>query len=275
MARFHRYSGVSKTIAAGVAQTITFPANEIEGSGVVAFNINLQGAGNDLVDIDEVRVFASGDLILQLSPAQLRTWIEGTHKTGTVQATTETTLHVPLYMPDSVDRDSRDACQFPAGAQPQVEVDFLATAAAGSCNISWTVTDVQPSLASRLYKTITNVPASSTAARVPLQDGGIIKGIIVPTVGISQARLVLSGREVFRLPGPQFNALTFGNALLQTRMGEQPYTITDPFFIPVSAGIPAAVGSSYLELDTGAAWVGATNELCVWSVVPLAGPEGE
>lgn len=275
MARFYRYSGVQKTIAAGVASTVTFPANEIEGSGVIAYNIHLQGAGNDLVDVDEVRVFSSGDIILQASPAQLRTFIEGTHKTGSVQATSETTLHVPLYLPDAVDRDSRDSCQFPAGAQPQVEIDFLATAAAGTCMISWTVTDVPPAYVSRFYKTITNVPASATAARIALQDGGIIKGFVLNTVGVAQARLVLSGRETMRLPGPQFAALTFGNALLQTRMGEQPYTITDPFFIPVSAGLQAAVGSSYIELDTGAAWAGAANELCVWSVVPLGGPEGE
>jgi hypothetical protein len=274
MARIHRFSGVQHALAAGVAQTVIFPSNEIEGAGVIAFNIHLNGAGNDLNDIDGVRVLASGDLIMDVSVAQLRTWIEGTHKTGFVQALTETVLHVPLYMPDLVDRDARDSCQFPAGAQPQVEVDMLATVAAGNAIISWTKTDQQPRLASRYYSSVLNIAASQNNARYPFSDGGIIRGVTYPTVGVSRARLVISDREAWRISGAQFLGATWGDFHPQIRMGEQPYTILTPLFNPCSLGLPAAVGSSFLELDTGAAWVGVTNEIAIWSVVPLA-QEGE
>ena len=268
MARSHRFSGVSKVIAATTTQTITFPANEIEGAGVVGYDILFQG-GADIADVERIRVFASGDLILDMSPAQLRTWIEGTHRTGTVQPTTDTRLHIPLYMPDLVTRDERDGCQFPLGAQPQVEIDLLNTVPAGTAIIGWTKTDVAPMYASRLYSSVLNFSASQVNARYALQDGGVIKGIIINTVGVDRARLVLSDREVFRVPGPQFNGLTFGNDILALRMNESPVTLTDPFFVPVSFGIPAAVGSSYLELDTGAAWAGVSNEIVVWSCIQL------
>lgn len=268
MARSHRFSGVSKSIVATTVQTITFPANEIEGAGVIGYDVLFQG-GADIADIDRVRVFASGDLILDMSQTQLRTWIEATHRTGTVQATTDTRFHIPLYMPDMVTRDERDSCQFPLGAQPQVEIDFLNTVPAGTAIIGWTKTDQQPMFASRLYSAVLNFSASQTNARYALQDGGIIRGIIINTAGVDRARLVLSDREVFRIPGPQFNGLTFGNMILATRMNESPISLTDPFFVPISFGIPASVGSSYLELDTGAGWDGVSNEIVVWSFVPL------
>src|SRR5262245_4995467 len=97
--------------------------------------------------------------------------------------------------------------------------------------------------------------------------------MIFNTVGVSRVRAVISDREALRVTGPQFLATTFGNQILATRMGESPVTITDPFFVPISLGLPAAVGSSFLELDTGAAWAGATNELVLWSVVQLPPPQ--
>lgn len=273
MARSHSMSGVQKVIAAGVAQTIVFPANEIEGAGVVAYDIQVSGAGNDLADFSAVRVLASGDLIMDLSISQLRTFIEGTHRTGTVQETTETRLHIPLYMPDLPTMDERDGCQFPLGAQPQVEVDLLATVVAGTAIIGWTKTDRAPTMVSRIYSQVMNIPASSSNARSSFQDGGIVRGIIMNTVGVSRLRTVISDREALRVSGPQFLGVAYGNQILATRMNESPITITDPFFIPISLGLPAAVGSSFVELDTGAAWAGATNELGIWSVVPLPPPQ--
>lgn len=269
-ARSARFSGVSKTIVAATVQTITFPANEIEGSGVIAYSVQLQGVGNDLADIDRIRVTASGEILVDVSIAQLRTFTEGNFKTGTVQALTDTFLLIPLYLPDAVDMDTRDACQFPLGAQPQVEIDFLGTVAAGSCILNWVKSDVQPRFTSRLYSSQLNIPASVANARYSFQDGGVVRGIIMNTVGVDRARLRISDREAFYVAGPQFSGLTIGSGFRALRMGEQPATVVDPFFIPVSLGLPAAVGSSYLELDTGAAWAGVGNEVVVWSMVQIA-----
>jgi len=273
MARSQNFSGVSKTIAATTTQTIIFPANEIEGAGVIAYQVQFNG-GADIADISRIRVMASGDLIVDVSPAQLRTWLEGTARTGATQATTDTRLLIPLYMPHLPTRDERDSCQFPLGAQPEVQIDLIDTVPVGAANISWVKTDVAPRFASRFYSNVLNIAASQVNARGNFSDGGVINGVVLNTVGVNRARLLVSGREAFNLPGPQFNAQTWGNGLAATRMGESPLTITDPQFIPVTLGLQAAVGSSYLELTTGAAWAGVANEFAIWSAIPLGEQEG-
>lgn len=279
MGRFSRFNGNTKAIANLVAQTIVFPAAEIESTGVVMFHLMWTGANPAATTVGRIRVRASGQTIIDLPLAGFLAWQQRFFKSNTADASADQVLNIPLFLPDAPTLEAADQCQFPLGAQAQVEIDLLAAVVTGVMTIGWTQTDVAPVYTPRCYSQPLNLPASIFNGKYSYSESGIIRGIILNTVGVNRAVATISGRNAWDLPGRQFGGATFPKSILEEKdAGYNVETQSNPKCLSVDLGIAAAFGSSFMSLDTGAGWAGTTNEVGIYAVdfqtVQAANPAG-
>lgn len=270
MARWTRFSGVTKAITgAGAVQTVIFPPNEIESAGIVMVQVLWTGANNALTanKVNRFRIRASGQTIVDVSIPFLFAYLQRFNKANFPDLTGDQCLTFPFFLPDAPSEEQADICQFPTGSQMQVEVEFGTAAVAGVALCQFIQSDVVPIYTPRLYAFPLNFPAATRNQKYSFSDSGVVRGVILDQAGIDRAQLTISGRNAFEAPGRQFAALTWPTGGLERK--EMPYngtTTATPAMITSSLGIPAAYGSSYLTLDTGAGWAGATNELGLYTV---------
>jgi len=275
MARRTSFNGTTQTINAGVAQILTWTASQIPSARVVAYHLALQGAGNDLGDITRIRVSANGANIYNVTPLQLRAFWEN-YSGGIIKyPATSQAITIPFCFLDAPTPEQADMCQFPVGAQAQVEVSIAATAAAGVALLGWTETTIEPAFFPRLLASVLNIPASAPLQRFNFQESGIVRGFQLAHTGIDRCKLTIAGQDFTYLPGLQFNGLAnIGDVLAdaESLYGEGPGSagsvaaiLAEPFS-RINAGVAAPIDSSYLELQTGAGWAGTANEMCLYAV---------
>lgn len=267
MARTASYLGSPKAVANLVAQTITWTSSELESTGVIGYYVAFQPVGNTIAVVDRVRVRAAGQVIVELTLAQLLAYQAAFSKSNQSNATTGNILYIPLNLLDAPVNDARDKCQFPPGAEAQVEVVLLATAVTGTMVIGWQISNQKPEWFPRIVSSQGNIPASSLNAKFLFSESGIVRAISMPILGVQRAELQVSGQRAWNLPGPNFQALAYGDILSEKDTPEyaSPGALTQRFHA-IDLMLPAANGSSNLILDTGAAWVGVLNEFALYSV---------
>lgn len=267
MGRFSRFNGNIKPFAVGVAQTVIFPAAEIESTGVVDFQVAWSGANPAASIINRIRVRASGATLIDLPYTAFQAWQQRFFKSNTADVSADQILNIPFFLPDAPTMDEADRCQFPLGAQAQVELDLLAAVAAGSAIIGWTQTDIAPQYFPRCYSQPMNIPASVRNGKYSFSESGIIRGLIMPMVGIERCIATISGRNAYDLPGRSYSGLTFPRSILEDKdAAYATEVVTTPRALSVDLGIPAAFGSSFITLDTAGGWGGVTNELAIYAV---------
>lgn len=272
MVRRTNYNGSQKSITAATVQTLTWTPAEIPSERVVAYHLTLQGAGNDLSDISRIRISANGQNIINVTPTQLRAFLQSFSGGRLKYPTTAQTITIPFCLLDAPLPDMADVCQFPARSQAQVEIVTAGTVAAGVAILGWTETTIAPALYPRLLASVLNVPASASLQRYNIQENGIVRGIQIPHTGVSRAKFTIAGQDYTFLPGPQFNGLAnLGDMLFEAESlyGDGPGSAgtplsTDPFS-RITAGKQAPIDQSYVELETGAGWAGVSNEVCVYA----------
>lgn len=271
MGRFYRFSGVQKQIANLVAQTVVFPAAEIESAGVVKYMVAI--SGGTLADITRVRVKAGGANVVDIRRDHLQAFQQRFYRNNIPDATAGRLLTIPLNFPHAPTEDEQDLCQFPLGASAQVEVEFAATVVAGVAIIGYEMSDVDPLWTPRLYGSQMNVPASATNAKYAFSESGIVAATVNIQTGISKSTLSISSRNSMELPGPVYSGLVVGNLLDASQFDSDGNTSKTILARACHLGIPASQGASQLMLDTSAAWPGVTEEFTLWAIAPQgAGP---
>lgn len=254
------YNAASKTLTATTAETIVFNPNEIPGSGVVQYMIQLTGTNNDYDSLDRVRIKASGQTIWDVTEVHLTALIQRLSRANESMASGDTNFSIPLYIPDGKG-DERYLSGFPAGMSPVVEIDKDNSGGAGTAFCGWAQWSKPFSFFPMYLGSQMNIAASATNARHNITQPGLLRGFSLNTTGLDRARLVVGGREVFNLDD-QF--------LLQSQLLENSDTATNPLFIKLHDPLPITLGgSTYLEVDTGAGWGGTSNELSVYTLVPV------
>jgi hypothetical protein len=275
MTRTATYLGSPKTIAAGVVQTLTWTSSDIDAAGVTQYTLAMQPGGTELVSLlDRVRVRAAGQVIMEATIAQLQAYQQKFSRANVGDLSAGATLSIPLNLLDGPTMEARDQCQFPPGAEAQVEVVTLATAVAGTAILGWKIAKQAPKYFQRFLTAQGNIPASTKNGKFVFSDSGIIRAIIMTTAGVDRAELTISGQRAFNLPGPQFQGLVYGDLLSAVDYLEDGSTITTSRAHPVELMIPGASGTTNLILDTGAGWGGATTEIAVVSIDSVANFRG-
>ena len=274
MTRRVDYNGQTKTIAATSVQTLVWTASDIPGDRVIGYHVVFEGAGNTLADVDRIRLSANGSNIINITPAQLIAFWQAFNPMVKLP-TTATSFTIPLYLPDAPQPDLQDISQFPANSQVQLEIVTLNTTAAGSAYVGWTETDVDPVFFPRLLASAMNIPASVALQRFNIQENGIMRGIFLDQTGIDRAKVALGNEEFILAPGEEFQGFAaVGNMLFEseTLYGNGPSSAGTPLttaaFQRLTAGIPAPVDGSFVELQTGAGWGGVANEVVTYAIAP-------
>lgn len=274
MARRTDFNGATQTIAATTAQTITWTNTQIPSDRVVAYHIVMQGADNDLTAIDRIRVFANGSPIVNVSVDQLLGYWQSFSVGAAIKyATSSRVLTVPFCLLDAPQPELQDVSQFPDRSSVQLQLVTNATTSAGVAWIGWTQTDIEPVVFPRLLGSTMNIAASVNNARFNFQENGVVRGLWMPSTGISRARLVLGNEQWTLASGAQYNALAnLGDLFFEMEslygngVGSAGTPLTSSAFHRMTGRVAAPVNGSFVELDTGAGWAGVANELCTYAI---------
>ena len=274
MARRTDFNGATQTIAATTAQTITWTNTQIPSDRVIAYHIVMQGADNDLTAIDRIRVFANGSPIVNVSVDQLLAYWQSFSVGAAIKyPTSSRVITVPFCLLDAPQPELQDVSQFPDRSSVQLQLVTNATTSAGVAWIGWTQTDIEPVVFPRLLGSTMNIAASVNNARFNFQENGVVRGLWMPSAGISRARLVLGNEQWSLASGAQYNALAnLGDLFFEMEslygngVGSAGTPLTTSAFHRMTGRVAAPVNGSFVELDTGAGWAGVSNELCTYAI---------
>ena len=259
MPRFVDQNASTKVTAAST--TNVFTAQDFDATGIVKLLFFLTGAGMVFGDITRFRVKNGGITTHDFSPAQFQAWYQKYY--GVAPVTADVAFDIPFHLPylgDSV--DAADICQMVPGGQPAIEIVVGAGGAAGTIQMGWIKTTVAPSMYPILLGSSMQIAASSNNAHYPLADPGVIKGVIIPTTGLTRFNLTLGGARRINIEGT--------TTLAQSQRERNAQVVTDPICSDLGGPQPAPSGNSYVEMDTAAGWVGAANEVCLYGLRGIA-----
>lgn len=262
MLTYTDFNSTTKAVPAA-GGVITFNSGEVPGSKVVKFLIELAddvGGVLTLAQVTGVRLKAGGQTIHDLTTDQIRAYLQRSSRGNVIVPLTASRFTLHLGIPDGKG-DERYIAQFPLNQSPSLEITFGATAAVNPrVIVGWVASEVTPLFYSLFLREAHGVAASSTRRRYDIRRGGKIRMLVIPTTGLTEIAVVVSGVVILRAD----NAL-----LLEMQRTENADTqpLTDPICIKLDEPLDAAIGSSYIELTTGATWV-AAGEIAICSLVP-------
>ena len=254
------YNAQTKTIANATVQTLSWGASEIAGDGSAAYYCTLTGTNDDYGSVSRFRVKAGGQLIVDVANAHLTAFIQRMSTSKWAMAAADTGFSVPLYTLDAKGIEERYACGFPIGQSPTCELVLDGTGAAGTALLGWRLYEGTPAFYPLLLGSQLNIAASSTNARFPITQGGLLRGFSIATTGLDRCRLVINGKQLFNMPGTQLQQAQ--------AMEGQDGGSTNQLFFKVAEMVPITAGNSFVEIDTAAGWGGVTNEITLYSYVP-------
>ena len=260
MGRFMDFLPSTKVPTSG--GTTSFTSAEVPGTGVVAYVVALTGTNNLLSALSRIRVRAGGPSIIDADISHFRTYIQRQAQSHESPATTDARIIIPLTFNDPyLTEDMQDLCQFPAGLAPTVELVYgTFTVATDTVQIGWIKSDVTPTHYQSYVTNVLNFSASTNNNTYPITQKGLIAGYSINTTGLSRLKLVAGGVQVH-----QYSA-TLG---IESQIMNDLDTLTNPMFrriYPSRQALPS--GTSYAEVDAGAAWAGVANEIGIMTYIP-------
>jgi len=272
--RITNFLGSPKTIAATTAQTIVWTGNELPSQGLVAIHFaTTGGANNSLANCmaNRLRIKADSTTIFDVSLTAYQSWLQRFSQANLSPGNAVLAWSVWFNMLDIVDDDLADACQFPRGTVPTVELNTNASVAAGSAYIGWTVSDVEADYYPVLIGQAMNfaAPGAGTTENLsfPITEPGMLRGFAMPTVGLSRLRLDLSGAQYEYLPGALYQGTATGDMFRDAQAIEDNQSVTTTIWHRLY-GTQAGLGASRVELAVGTTWGGVANEITTWAVRP-------
>jgi len=291
MARTHSFSPAVKSLSFAATNTVVWNPAEIDSAGVIAFHLLVDWTGGsttlgtavDASYIDRIRIKANGQTVVDITGTQLRAYQERFSPKGGSDVTSASYLTIPVNSLDAKSDDDGDRCQFMPGASATVEVTTSTLPAAGvggtptaALRLGWSKTTVAPEFYMTLLSNQCNIATSQTNARVPLGGPGFVQGIGLNTAGLGRVRMILSGLEVANISGAQYNsgALATSGDLLRAISSlydgvDDTSEITTYQYTKLAQGLEANPATSWLELTTGSSWGGASNEVSLYTLVPV------
>jgi len=255
------YNGQATTIAGSSAAVYSYGASEISGDGVASFILTMTGTNCDFGSIGtgHIVVKAGGQPIVSVLPAHLTAFIQRMSTSKWAMASADTSFQIPLYTLDAKG-DERYSSGFPNGQSPTVEIPVDGTGSAGTLTIGWRLYEGQYPFYPLLLGSALNWTASTSNNRFPITQGGLLRGFSINTTGLDTFRLVIGGKQLFSLSGPQ---------LIQSQAMEgQDGGSSNEMFFKIDEMLPITAGNSFAEGSVGSGWGGVSNQITLYSYVP-------
>lgn len=256
-------------------QLVQVPADALPWRGIMRLSPCFTGANNVLggaAGIATITVLLDGQTYCIIPDVDLIALSELMSDDGLDYGITSPSFTIPFDDPfERTSEAARELSQLPAG---QVELLFQfrgAFASAGSLVVAVMLSDVPATKALQYWnRPMTNVLASTPNAVFPFSAPGRVRAVVMNRTGLARARLVLGNRQVVRMTGPQFPSGPDTSNEIQRWLDADIVSATDKHAFYLGQGLPApADAGTYLELDTGAAWV-VGNTLTVVTTRDLA-----
>lgn len=253
------FNGGGQAFNAAAVNTKTFTSTDIPGAGVVKYIIDFDGAGNDLNDIDRVRVKAGGPAFYDVPISHHRAYLQRMSRNNVAPALTNSRISLPLYLMEEKG-DARYAFGFPGALAPTVEIVTLASIAAGNIFAGWAKRIDAPLTGwAKFLASASTTPAGTKNIRHPITQDGLIRGFCLTTTALDRVKLVLRGEEIVNLTGEM---------LIESQAQENAIEgLSTQLFFKLEEALPAAGGDSYLELDTAAGWT-PNSDISIFSILP-------
>jgi hypothetical protein len=292
MARSGSFAGNPKVISAAAVQTLIWTSSEIDSTGVIEFNIAFQGSGggspvyNTLNETDRVRVRAAGRLIVDVPLAVLQAYTGAYSRANYAPADSATAngvLTIPLNLLDGPTMEACDQCQFPPGAEAQVELVTTSSVVAGAAILSWKTSNQVPRYFPRLLSSSANwAAANARGQRYNFSEDGIVRSVATTIAGIDRIECYISGQRAFNIPGVGYQgnlvagglANQFANLQVEKDIMEEGALVGTYRFMKTDLLLPGAAGSTYVAADTTSNYAGTAAEVATYAIVPVGAFRG-
>lgn len=244
-----RFSGPTKVLADRCAQTVRFSECEmLSGSSVRALHVAL--AGCSIEDVSRIRVRAAGVSVIDVTPAQLWTFLRAAKLSAT-----PTHFTIPLSF--------GSAQGAPPDRQLALELDFTSAARAGTAQLAYSV---DPSTPVREFLTLRSetlgAPASSNQFNYVLRAMGVITALVIDN---------LDGLDALRIYDDRNNSIVadFRSAAELRDWCEWITGSSDErsAWLALPEGMHAR--ELRLEISTNAKW-SAVNSFGILNIVPVS-----
>lgn len=246
--------GSAYTVGAG-ARTIAVPQRDLAQleSGLIGLLLAIDGTGNDLTDIDRVRVKVNSKPKFDLKMSHLRRIVTRWSDSNLVPADADTIFPMPLNLGPAGRLDDR--FQLEPG-KVSFELASLSTWAAGTYRLYGVVTDEAAlgyveALGESLQQNASTGPLNYAPAKE-----GLLHGFVINTTGL--ARLNVFNKAGVRRIGIDTDAPSPLLELERMEDGSAAAGIDPRAY--VLRGPEAADGIKF-EVTTGSSWAGTANEL--------------
>jgi hypothetical protein len=270
------YRPSATTLAAST--TYTWTENDIDTRGLRALHFAVNrgsSVGGDFfgaTGIETIRVKAAAGTVFEASYKHYRALLK---RLSYAQKDTfdgaSRVLTLPFYFPDGQNQAEQDASGFMPGGKLTLEV-VTGTAVANSptLHIGWTTSDQEQKFFPMFIQYFLNIGVSAGATLYNLRQAGILRGVTLPTQGLSEAVLKQRGNELWMVKGHNVaTEASMVDAVEQLESGS--HAFGEHHFLRVDSGLPMPPGDSSLRITTGSAWqtTQPDNSVGVYSLLPV------
>lgn len=219
--QFLKTREAKKAVLASTTDTLDFGPDGIPKRGITAFFLTfIVGAGAfNLSIVQAIRVLVGGKTVINLTPLQLRAYIERFSRANRDPGASAARITIPAYLMDEKG-NRRKEVQFEPG-NTSVEVDVITgVGVSGDVKVHWHTTDINAKFYTRMIRTAHGHPINSEDDERNRSRSGFIRGFLFPTVGLTNLEMHISGVEVIDADGLAF---------IESGDNEGDMGIVDPF----------------------------------------------
>lgn len=225
----------------------------ISGSSVKAIHMSWTGTTVTLANTTRLTLRAGGPPVIDATPAQIRAWL-GFQGKKAEWASTATRATLPLH--------GFMGLSAPEGKMLRLTASKNATPTGSpTLTVHYSIDKEAPSAGFfTLLSTSMGVAsgANSAPVTVPIPEGGIIQGVVIPDV---------ANLTMLRMRHPKYGTpieLTSANAIQEVQEIFRGTTVADPVYFQLPFPVEAIPGA-FWEVTTGSSW-GAGNEIAYLKV---------
>ena len=236
--------------------TTTFDHTDIPSDGVVQYAFTLAGTNYQYDSIDRIRVYADGDLFMDLTREFLSQFVQRFGRSNLAPVATAKRFALPFYALDSKSQLERDVVQFPLGRKVKIDIIHETfTVATDTIRISAVQTNQDPVFMPRIVEEGMGIGASQTNRPFDIGPGpGAVRAYCINTTGLNKIIATIGGDQLID---------TDGDGLIESELNEDTQVSVDPVWRKIHVPRQIVRGDR-ITLDTAAGWAGTGNAFATW-----------